>query len=205
VTHPVDGALADKLLETFLEVIVAPGYTDEAREKLAKKKNLRLLEIADMFAEQGVPLRMRSVAGGLLVQREDVIAVGAREAKVTTGRAPTEEELISMDLALRVSKHVKSNAIVLVRDGVTVGIGGGQTSRVEAVRQALRRAGEFAHGSVLASDAFFPFRDSIDAAAEAGVIGVIQPGGSIRDEEVVAAANENEISMVFTGERHFRH
>jgi phosphoribosylaminoimidazolecarboxamide formyltransferase/IMP cyclohydrolase len=110
-----------------------------------------------------------------------------------------------LDLAQRVAKHVKSNAIVLVKDGVTVGIGGGQTSRVEAVRQAMRRAGEQAKGAVLASDAFFPFRDSIDTAAEAGVSAVIQPGGSIRDEEVITAIDEHGMAMVFTGERHFRH
>lgn len=207
LTEAVDAAVAEKLLETFLEVVIAPGYSPEARELLAKKKNLRLLEVPEMFApfDGPAPLRFRSVAGGLLVQREDLIAVSAAQAKVVTRRAPSPAELAALDLGQRVGKHVKSNAVVLVRDGVTVGIGGGQTSRVEAVRQAVRRAGDQAKGAILASDAFFPFRDSIDSLAEAGVAAVIQPGGSIRDEEVIAAADEHGMAMVFTGERHFRH
>ena len=207
LTGPVDEAVAEKLLETFLEVIVAPGYTEGALEMLSKKKNLRLLEIPNMFENRGnaAPLRVRSVAGGVLVQREDLISVSAERAKVATKRQPTAAELASLDLGQRVGKSVKSNAVVLVKDGVTVGIGGGQTSRVEAVRQAVRRAGENAKGSILASDAFFPFRDSIDSVAEAGVVAVIQPGGSIRDEEVIAACDEHGMAMVFTGERHFRH
>jgi phosphoribosylaminoimidazolecarboxamide formyltransferase/IMP cyclohydrolase len=207
ITDVVDEAVAEKLLETFLEVVVARGYTPGALEMLAKKKNLRLLEIPDMFEHRGsaAPLRMRSVAGGLLVQREDVIGVSAARAKVASKRQPSEEELVALDLGQRVGKHVKSNAVVLVNGGVTVGVGGGQTSRVEAVRQAVRRAGELAKGSVLASDAFFPFRDSIDEVAQAGVRAVIQPGGSIRDEEVIAAIDEHDMAMVFTGERHFRH
>jgi len=210
LTKAVDEAVAQKLVETFLEVVIAPGYDAAARQILGKKKNLRLLEVPEMFAPAATnpdvaPLRFRSVAGGLLVQREDLIAVAAAEAKVVTKRAPSKAELAALDLGQRVGKHVKSNAVVLVRDGVTVGIGGGQTSRVEAVRQAVRRAGELAKGAVLASDAFFPFRDSIDSLAEAGVAAVIQPGGSIRDEEVIAAADEHGMAMLFTGERHFRH
>ena len=205
LTHEVDLALAEKLAETFLEVVVAPGYTAEALERLAKKKNLRLLEIPDMFVGGQRPLRLRSVAGGVLAQREDLIAVAAKDGEVKSSRTPSAAELVSLDLAQRVAKHVKSNAIVLVKDGVTVGIGGGQTSRVEAVRQAMRRAGELAKGAVLASDAFFPFRDSIDGAAEAGVTAVIQPGGSIRDAEVIEAVDAHGMAMVFTGERHFRH
>ena len=150
-------------------------------------------------------MRLRSVAGGVLVQREDVIGVAAAAGEFPTKRKPTDAELTSLDLGQRVCKHVRSNAIVLVRDGVTIGIGGGQTSRVEAVRQALARAGEAARGAVLASDAFFPFRDSIDALAAAGVRAIIQPGGSMRDSEVVAACDEHDVAMVFTHERHFRH
>lgn len=207
ITHPVDAAVAERLVETFLEVIVAPGYTEEARAILAKKKRLRVLEIPNMFAPHDgpAPMRVRSVAGGVLVQREDVIGVSAAAAAVPTARAPTAAELASLDLGQRVGKHVRSNAIVLVKDGVTVGIGGGQTSRVEAVRQAISRAGELAKGAVLASDAFFPFRDSIDNAAAAGIVAVIQPGGSIKDKDVVAACDEHGVAMVFTGERHFRH
>ena len=148
---------------------------------------------------------MRSVAGGVLVQREDVMHVGAAKARVATKRAPTPEELADLEIAWRVAKHVRSNAIVLAKDGVTVGIGGGQTSRVEASRQAAGRAGKLAQGAVLASDGFFPFRDGVDAAVAAGVRAVIQPGGSMRDEEVIAAADEHGIAMLLTGERHFRH
>ena len=208
VTEPVDAALARRLVETFLEVIVAPGYSAEALEILAKKKKrLRVMEIPAMFESMDgpPPLRIRSVAGGVLVQREDLISVAAANGRVPTQRSPSTGELTSLDLGQRVAKHVRSNAIVIVRDGVTVGIGGGQTSRVEAVRQAIARAGESARGAVLASDAFFPFRDSIDGAAEAGIEAIIQPGGSIKDAEVVVACDEHGLAMVFTGERHFRH
>jgi phosphoribosylaminoimidazolecarboxamide formyltransferase/IMP cyclohydrolase len=207
VSEPVDVELAQRLNETFLEVVVAPGYDAEALAILAKKSRVRLLEIPGMFdpVRGPAPLRIRSVAGGVLVQREDVIGVAASAGKVASKRAPTAAELTSLELAQRVGKHVRSNAIVLVRDGVTVGIGGGQTSRVEAVRQALARAGAAAKGAVLASDAFFPFRDSIDAAAAAGVTAIIEPGGSMRDNEVIAACDEHDIALVFTNERHFRH
>ncbi|MGB1701420.1 MAG: bifunctional phosphoribosylaminoimidazolecarboxamide formyltransferase/IMP cyclohydrolase, partial [Nannocystaceae bacterium] len=190
LTDEVDEAVAERLLETFLEVVVAPGYTAGALEMLARKKNLRLLEIPAMFEglDVAAPLRVRSVAGGVLVQREDLITVSAGQGSVATNRQPTAAELESLELAQRVCKHVKSNAVVLVRDGVTVGVGGGQTSRVEAVRQAIARAGDLAKGAVLASDAFFPFRDSVDHLAGAGVCGIIQPGGSKRDPEVIEAA-----------------
>ena len=207
VTHEVDLALAERLNETFLEVVVAPSYSAEALALLGKKSRVRLLEIPQMFAPVSgpAPLRIRSVAGGVLVQREDTIGVSASAAKLASKRAPTAAELTGLELAQRVGKHVRSNAIVLVRDGVTVGIGGGQTSRVEAVRQALGRAGEAAKGAVLASDAFFPFRDSIDTAAAAGVAAIIQPGGSMRDSEVIEACDAHGIALVLTNERHFRH
>ena len=203
----VDAATAQRLVETFLEVVIAPGYDADALAILREKGRMRVLEQPEMFRAHGgaLPLRMRSIAGGLLVQREDRIGVAARDGDVPTRRKPNAAESISLELALRVGKHVRSNAIVLVRDGVTVGIGGGQTSRVEAVRQALARAGEAAKGAVLGSDAFFPFRDSIDAAAAAGVTAIVSPGGSMRDGEVVAACDEHGIAMVFTQERHFRH
>jgi phosphoribosylaminoimidazolecarboxamide formyltransferase/IMP cyclohydrolase len=141
----------------------------------------------------------------VLAQREDVIGVSAAQARVVTRRAPTAAELHDLELAQVAGKWVRSNAIVLCREGVTVGIGGGQTSRVEASRQASARAGERARGAALGSDAFFPFRDGVDAAAAAGVTAIVQPGGSVRDEEVIAAADEHGIAMVFTGQRHFRH
>lgn len=206
LTREVDGATAEILAETFLEVVIAPGFSAEARERLAKKKNLRLLALPGL-AEVGTrpPLRLRSVAGGLLVQREDRVGVLASAGKVVTKREPTATELRDLDLAVVLGKHVRSNAIVFVKDGATVGVGGGQTSRVEASRQASGRAGEQARGAVLGSDAFFPFRDGVDAAADAGVTAIVQPGGSVRDEEVIAAADEHGLAMVFTGERHFRH
>ncbi len=205
LSHEVDVATAEQLVETFIEVVVAPGYGTQAREVLTRKKNLRVLELPGMFAEGPPPWRTRAVAGGLLVQREDVIHVGAAQARVATTRPPTPEELADLEVAWRVAAHVRSNAIVMAQGGVTVGIGGGQTSRVEASRQAAGRAGERAKGAVLASDGFFPFRDGVDAAVAAGVTAVIQPGGSKRDEEVIAAADEHGIAMLLTGERHFKH
>lgn len=203
----VDASTAERLVETFLEVVVAPAYSPEALDILRHKGRMRVLELPEMFrARTGpLPLRIRSIAGGVLVQREDRIGVAAQDGEVPTRRTPSSAELTSLDLGLRVGKHVRSNAIVLVRDGVTVGIGGGQTSRVEAVRQAITRAGAAGKGAVLASDAFFPFRDSIDAAAAAGVTAIVSPGGSMRDAEVIAACDEHDIAMVFTQERHFRH
>src|SRR5690606_37147771 len=207
LSDTVDVATAERLIETFLEVVIAPGYEPDALALLKQKGRVRVLELPEMFASKPGPaqLRLRSVAGGLLVQREDVIGVAAQDGEVPTRRTPSSAELTSLDLGQRVAKHVRSNAIVLVRDGVTVGIGGGQTSRVEAVRQAIARAGERAKGAVLAADASFPFSDSIEAAAAAGATAISQPGGSIRDSEVVEACDAREIAMVFTHERHFRH
>ena len=198
---------ASKIIETFIEVVIAPGFSGAALEVLKAKKNLRVLELPGMFEAGGpvAPLKVRTVFGGLLVQREDRLGVAPTDARVATKRAPTSEEMASLEVAWRVAKHVRSNAIVMAKDGATVGIGGGQTSRVEAARGAVSRAGDRAQGSVLASDGFFPFRDGVDAAAAAGVTAVVQPGGSKRDEEVIAAADEHGIAMIMTGERHFRH
>lgn len=205
----VDRALAERLAETFLEVVIAPSFTAEALTTLASKKNLRLLSLEDMLVgtgPEGQPsLRLRSIAGGLLAQREDAVSVSAAQGRVVTRRAPTEAELRDLELAQIVGKAVRSNAIVLCKDGASVGIGGGQTSRVEAARQATARAGGRAQGAALASDAFFPFRDGVEAAAAAGVTAIVQPGGSVRDDEVVAAADAHGLAMVFTGQRHFRH
>ena len=207
LTDVIDAATASKIVETFIEVVIAPGFSGEALEVLRAKKNLRVLELAGMFERGGLvpPLKVRTVCGGLLVQREYRIGVAPSDAKVATKRAPTADEIASLEVAWRVAKHVRSNAIVLAKDGATVGIGGGQTSRIEAARGAVSRAGERATGSVLASDGFFPFRDGVDAAAAAGVTAVVQPGGSMRDDEVIAAANAHGLAMVMTGERHFRH
>jgi phosphoribosylaminoimidazolecarboxamide formyltransferase/IMP cyclohydrolase len=206
VNREVDDELARQLAETFLECVVAPGFSAAAREILAGKKNLRLLAVSGMAAtDRGAALAMRSVTGGLLVQSADHALVPAGEAKVVTKRPPSSEELAALDFAWRVCKHVKSNAIVYGRGTRTAAIGAGQMSRVDSARIARMKAQLPLEGSVAASDAFFPFRDGVDVLAEAGATAIIQPGGSIRDAEVIAAADERNLAMVFTGMRHFRH
>jgi phosphoribosylaminoimidazolecarboxamide formyltransferase/IMP cyclohydrolase len=206
VNREVDEELARQLAETFLECVVAPGYSAAARELLAAKKNLRLLAVGAMAPSRGDHgLALRSVGGGLLVQSADYALVSAAEGKVVTKRSPTAEELAALDFAWRVCKHVKSNAIVYGRGTRTAAIGAGQMSRVDSARIAKMKAQLPLEGSVAASDAFFPFRDGVDVLAEAGATAIIQPGGSIRDDEVIAAADEKNLAMVFTGMRHFRH
>jgi len=206
VNREVDEELARQLAETFLECVVAPSYSDKARELLAAKKNLRLLGVGPMAPSSGDRgIALRSVGGGLLVQSADYGLISAAEAKVVSKRAPTGEELAALDFAWRVGKHVKSNAIVYVRGTRTAAIGAGQMSRVDSARIAKMKAQLPLEGSVAASDAFFPFRDGVDVLAEAGATAIIQPGGSIRDDEVIAAADEKNLAMVFTGMRHFRH
>ncbi len=204
----IDDELGRELAETFLECVIAPGFTDGARESLAKKKALRLL--AYQTPQHGRPsLAMRAVNGGLLAQTPDDKIVSAADAQVVTKRAPSSDELRALDFAWRVCKHVKSNAIVFAQlhgtGARSVGVGAGQMSRVDSVKIAKQKAILPIAGGVMASDAFFPFRDGLDAAAEAGITAVIQPGGSVRDEEVIAACNERDIAMVFTKMRHFRH
>ncbi|HYI08964.1 MAG TPA: bifunctional phosphoribosylaminoimidazolecarboxamide formyltransferase/IMP cyclohydrolase, partial [Thermoanaerobaculia bacterium] len=195
-----DADCARAVGEMFLEVIVAPSFSDEAKELLAKKKNLRL--VVTRSAKAGTELR--NAAGGILIQDADRIA--SRDAwKVVTERKPTPEELAGLEFAWIVCAQVKSNAIVLTRESQSVGIGAGQMSRVDAAKVAIMKSVLPAEGSFAASDAFFPFRDGLDILADAGVRAVIQPGGSVRDPEVIAAANERGMVMVFTGERHFRH
>ena len=195
-----DGDCARQIADMFLEVIVAPSFSDEAIEVLSKKKNLRLVTVEG----RGTQDEWRSAAGGMLVQSADVI--GPREGwKVVTERQPSDEEMDGLEFAWIVCAHVKSNAIVLTRAAQSVGIGAGQMSRVDAAKVAIMKSILPAAGSFAASDAFFPFRDGLDILADAGVRAVIQPGGSVRDAEVIAAANERELTMLFTGERHFRH
>ncbi len=204
INGTIDEELAEKLNELFLEVVISYGYTEGALEILEKKKNLRLLEVEKGEPEAGFDVR--SVSGGLLLQSRDIESAG--DLKVVTRRGPTEAELRDLLFAWCVCKHVKSNAIVIAKDEVAIGIGCGQTSRVDSTRIALMKAEEFGHDpkdAVLASDAFFPFRDNIDLVAEYGITAIIQPGGSIRDEEVITAADEHEMAMVFTGIRHFKH
>ncbi|MBS2024440.1 MAG: bifunctional phosphoribosylaminoimidazolecarboxamide formyltransferase/IMP cyclohydrolase [Deltaproteobacteria bacterium] len=209
LTHVVDEATAKLLAETFFEVIVAPGFSPEAQAELARKKALRLLELPllGLGRKAWVPesRELRSIPGGLLVQSRDLLSAEPTVWKTVTKRAPTEQELATLTFAWNVCKHVKSNAIVLAQPDVTVGIGMGQTNRVDSVRIAVTRAGDRAKGSVLAGDAFFPFPDGLIAAIEGGVTAVAQPGGSVRDAEVIAAADERGVAMVFTGARHFRH
>jgi phosphoribosylaminoimidazolecarboxamide formyltransferase/IMP cyclohydrolase len=205
VNRTVEAELAKEMAETFLECVIAPDFTPEALAALSAKKGLRLLRLP--FPEAPLPanLEMRTVAGGVLVQTGDVSTSAAAQGRVVTERAPTAAELADLDFAWRVAKHVKSNAIVFCGDGRTLGIGAGQMSRVDSVKIAVSKSRFPLAGSVLASDAFFPFRDSVDEAARAGVTAIIEPGGSVRDQEVITAANERGIAMVFTGERHFRH
>jgi phosphoribosylaminoimidazolecarboxamide formyltransferase / IMP cyclohydrolase len=202
--RPLDESTAKLIAETFMEVVIAPGYSEGARQVLTAKKNLRLL-----LAPSAEPVAggwdLKRVNGGLLVQERDAHMLERSACKVVTKRQPTEGEWADMLFAWTVAKHVKSNAIVFAKGGVTLGVGAGQMNRVNSTRIAAQHGGEAIKGSAVASDAFFPFRDGVDALAEAGAVAVIQPGGSVRDEEVIAAADEHNLAMVFTGIRHFRH
>ena len=201
---PIDEPTARRITDIFTEVVIAPGYDGEALEVLRQKKNLRILRMPDAEAPRGGRV-LRSVSGGLLVQDADVGEEPFDQWRVVTEAQPDEEVLADLRFAWIAAKHVKSNAIVLARDRRLVGVGAGQMSRVDSVRLAVERSREGAVGTVLASDAFFPFRDGPDAAATAGVRAIVQPGGSVRDEEVIAAADEHGLVMVFTDRRHFRH
>jgi phosphoribosylaminoimidazolecarboxamide formyltransferase/IMP cyclohydrolase len=202
----VDAAAAEALTQQFLEVVIAPDYTPEARARLAEKKNVRVLRCpwGPAVAQQD----LKRIGGGLLVQSNDTDLLDPAHLKVVTRRTPTQDEMRDLLFVWRVAKFVKSNAIVYGKNGQTIGIGAGQMSRVDSSRIAVikaQNAGLEVRGSVVASDAFFPFRDGVDVLAQAGATAVIQPGGSVRDEEVIAAANEHGLAMVFTGMRHFRH
>ena len=208
LNRPLDGATAQAIAATFVEAVIAPGYTDEARRALADKKNLRLLAMppagsGPMTADGG--FEVRRVSGGMLVQDRDAGRMDPAALTTVTRRAPAAAEMQALRFAWTVVKHVKSNAIVLAGEQATVGVGAGQMSRVDAVKLAIMKAATTTRGTVLASDAFFPFRDGVDVAAAAGVTAIIQPGGSVRDAEVIAAADEHGLAMVFTGTRHFRH
>ncbi len=199
----VDEPAARAVTEIFTEVVIAPDYTEAAIEALRAKKNLRVLRAGDSGRAEG--LEYKQIAGGMLIQTRDVRRLTRADLKVVTLRAPTDEEMRALLFAWTVCKHTRSNAIVYARDGQTIGVGAGQMSRVDSVKIGAMRAGLAVRGSVMASDAFFPFRDGVDEAAKHGITAVIQPGGSVRDEEVIAAANEHGLAMVLTGVRHFRH
>ena len=195
-------AAAEEMSSIFYEVVVAPDYEPGALEILSSKRNLRLLAVS---GSEGAPYDVRTLGAGLLVQTPDALPEAPSSWKTATERVPTKEEITDLAFAWRAAKHIKSNAIVLAKDRALLGMGAGQPNRVTSVHLALRAAGERSVGSVLASDAFFPFPDNIETAAEGGVTAIAQPGGSIRDDEVIAAANERGLAMVFTGVRHFRH
>lgn len=211
LNRSVDAKTALIMSETFFEVIIAPAYDAEALAIFKSKKNLRLLTLTDFTSPNKSDLEIRCVSGGVLVQDKDAKSVDVRAAKVVTKRAPTTNEWQSLEFAWKVAKHVKSNTIVFAKGTQTLGIGAGQMSRIDSARIAAIKAEDafkdpkILKGAVMASDAFFPFRDGLDAGAKYGITAVVQPGGSVRDEEVIAAAEEYGIAMVFTGTRHFRH
>jgi phosphoribosylaminoimidazolecarboxamide formyltransferase/IMP cyclohydrolase len=213
--RPLDGETAGEVAKLFTEVVIAPEVDGAARELLSKKTNLRVLAAGGLPGRGQEGLLVRSLAGGFLVQTRDTGRLQAADLKTVTKRAPSARETADLLFAFTVAKHVKSNAIVFARDGATVGIGAGQMSRIDSARIAFQKAADAAlaareseprtKGSVAASDAFFPFADGLYVVAEAGATAVIQPGGSVRDDEVIAAADARGLAMVFTGMRHFRH
>ena len=202
----VDAATAEQMARIFLEIVVAPAYTDAALEILTRKKNLRVLQLDTTHRAYPAGERvLRKVSGGLLVQDIDDVLLPEGELKVVTDRAPTEKQMQDLLLAWKIVKHTKSNGIAIARDNQSLGIGPGQVNRIWSTQMAIERSGEKVRGAALASDAFFPFDDCVKAAAQAGIACIIQPGGSVRDEDSIRACNEAGIAMVFTGMRHFKH
>ncbi|MEC5424351.1 bifunctional phosphoribosylaminoimidazolecarboxamide formyltransferase/IMP cyclohydrolase [Virgibacillus sp. C22-A2] len=200
----IDNFTAEKLSEIFLEIIIAPGFSKEALEILTKKKNIRLLEL-EMAEKEATYQKLTTVKGGVLIQDSDAGDIAENDVTVATKRQPSEEELADLLFAWKAVKHVKSNAIVLAKDQQTVGVGAGQMNRIGAASIAIEQAGEKARGAAMASDAFFPMPDTVEAAAKAGVTAIIQPGGSKRDQDSIDVCNEHGIAMVYTSMRHFKH
>jgi phosphoribosylaminoimidazolecarboxamide formyltransferase/IMP cyclohydrolase len=203
--HIVDAVTAEAVSRLFVECIVAPGFADEARDVFAAKKNLRLLVLPQGGLDHDKELQLKRILGGMLVQQPDLGTLKGKELRVVTKREPSETELADLRFAWKVCKHVKSNAIVFAKDGATVGVGAGQMSRVDSVKLAVMKAQNSLQGTAVASDAFFPFPDGVEEAAKAGATAVIQPGGSVKDPEVIAAADRLGMAMVFTSMRHFLH
>jgi phosphoribosylaminoimidazolecarboxamide formyltransferase / IMP cyclohydrolase len=201
----MDAQTAAEVAKLFVECIIAPAYDLTARETLGGKKNLRLMQMGPAPKEKKLPWDLKRISGGVLVQEPDTLTIAEADLKVVTKRQPSREELRDLLFGWKVAKHVKSNAIVFARGGRTLGVGAGQMSRVDSVKIAVLKAQESLAGSAVASDAFFPFPDGVEEAGRAGATSVIQPGGSVRDEEVIAAADRLGMAMVFTGARHFRH
>ncbi len=205
---PVDKKIADAMKDVFFEVIIAPWFNPDALPVLSAKKNLRLIQVPDLDgarAALAVDMDLRRIAGGILIQESDALGVSSEEWNCVTKAQPEKIDHIELEFAWRVVKHVKSNAIVLARGGQTLGVGAGQMNRIDAARIAIQHTGEKAKGAYLASDAFFPFPDVVEAAADAGIRAIVQPGGSIKDEESIKMADEKGIIMIFTGTRHFKH
>jgi phosphoribosylaminoimidazolecarboxamide formyltransferase/IMP cyclohydrolase len=203
--RPVDAATAEEVAKLFAECIAAPSFDEQAKSIFAAKKNLRLLELPPGGLEPDRELQLKRILGGVLVQQPDLGEINDTDLRTVTKRVPTAEEMHNMRFAWKVCKHVKSNAIVFAREGATLGVGAGQMSRVDSVKLAVMKAQSPLQGSVVASDAFFPFPDGVEEAAKAGATAVIQPGGSVRDNDVIAAADRLGLAMVFTGMRHFLH
>ncbi len=201
----IDAATATEMAKIFLEVIVAPSFSKEALEILTKKKNLRLLQLDHIDQKNRKASKAKTVLGGLLIQDSDTQLLHESELKVVTKRQPTEAEMRDLLFAWKVVKHTKSNGIAIAKDLCTTGVGPGQVSRIWALENAIRQGSDRIAGSVMASDAFFPFSDCVEAAHQAGITAIIQPGGSVRDQESIDAANKYGIAMIFTGMRHFKH
>src|SRR5206468_3903981 len=201
----VDAATAEEVAKLFVECIAAPGFDAKAKEIFAAKKNLRLLELPENGLDPERELQPKRILGGMLIQQPDLGELEDDKLKVVTKRQPTPEEMSTMKFAWKVSKHVKSNAIVFAKNGATLGVGAGQMSRVDSVKLAVMKAQSSLEGSVAASDAFFPFPDGVEEAAKAGAKAFIQPGGSVRDNDVIATCDRLGLAMVFTGLRHFLH
>jgi phosphoribosylaminoimidazolecarboxamide formyltransferase/IMP cyclohydrolase len=201
INRAVDGETAREIAKTFIEAVAAPDFAPEALDVLKARKNLRLLQVTAVDE----PLVVKSISGGYLAQTADAHRLTRAECRVVTKRAPTDEEWVALEFAWKVAKHVKSNAIVYATAGQTVGVGAGQMSRVDSVKIGAAKAVLSLKGTVVGSDAFFPFPDGVEELAKNGAVAVIQPGGSVRDNEVIEAADRLGLAMVFTGVRHFRH
>jgi phosphoribosylaminoimidazolecarboxamide formyltransferase/IMP cyclohydrolase len=203
--RPIDAGTAEEINKIFIEIVIAPDFTEEALDILKKKQNIRLLKLEGIDEKLENQIDLKKTSGGVLIQDADAQLFNEEDLKVVTDRIPTEREMQDMIFAMKVIKHVKSNGIVIAKDGMTLGIGPGQTNRIWAAKNAIKQSLFDLKGSVMASDAFFPFDDCVQAAGEAGITAIIQPGGSMNDEESIKKANEMGIAMVFTGMRHFKH
>ena len=199
-----DELVAEEISKVFVEIVLAPSFTKEALEIFSTKKNLRVLEVGNIKPREKL-LEVRNVVGGIIVQETDTSVIQKQDLKTVSTAKPSDLEVETMLFGWKVLKHIKSNGILIVKDNTTVGVGAGQVSRVDSVDIAMKKSGENIQGSILCSDAFFPFRDSIDKISNSGIKAVLQPGGSVRDNEVIEACNEHGIAMVFTGQRCFKH